>query len=100
MAVSRKCKLGTGLRESVKRESLSPTTFVEEPFVDRGCQLRDEGGHRSLLADDHDTSGDRKAYEVALQTFYREEDEYSSLHAQFFPTNKKGRERMENRGES
>lgn len=92
-ASKRRLRVGTGLQESVKRESVSPVTFVQEPSGGDG------GRCQPLLPDDHDTSDDRKAYELALQTFYYEEDEYSSLHSQFFPTNKKGRERMESQGE-
>lgn len=99
MAVSKeKRRIGSELRESVKKESPIPTTFVQEPCGDRRCQL-DGGGHRPLLVDDHDQVEDGEAYELALQTFYCEEDEYSPLHCQFFPTNRKGRERMENQGE-
>lgn len=53
--------------------------------------------HRPLLFGD-DEPEDERANELALQTFFLEEDEYDRLHEKWFRTNKEGRELMESAG--
>lgn len=52
---------------------------------------------RPMLIGDDEPEHER-AHELALQTFFLEEDEHKSLHGRWFRTNKEGRERMESAG--
>ena len=60
-------------------------------------ELRSTTLYRPLLIGD-DEPEDEKSHELALQTFFLEEDEYSSLHERWFRTSKEDRERMESAG--
>ena len=54
---------------------------IYQPIVIGGDELEDEGAH-----------------ELALQTFYQEEDQYDDLHRRWYRTSKEGRELMEKDG--
>lgn len=61
-----------------------------------GLESRGSLNRPLLLGDDEPE--DERAHELALQTFFLEEDEYDRLHEKWFRTNKEGRELMESAG--
>ena len=64
---------------------------------DAGAGRRGTSLNRPMLLGD-DEPEDERAHELALQTFFLQDDEYSSLHGQWFRTNQEGREQMASAG--
>ena len=63
-------------------------------YRDKGRTAKMAYGRRQIGSD----TLEEKAHELAVQTFYLNQDEYSALHRRYYRTSKKDREQMEKEG--
>ena len=99
----RRSELGSGveleLAQSVKKKKSAKLAQRPEASASEESSFLRRGQPSRLLLTQDGAFTDTSAHELAVQTFYSQEDEYSALHSQYFLTNDYGRLQMEMRGD-